>query len=198
MGRAGSGVGTGLGSKLALWRANLLRTIGGAGAKQARPAALLVTGKTNYHTLGKALTWEVMRPIPPEGEGEVWVGVAHYWARFVHDGRGQSPRNPDSSDIPRMLVWYKDPSLDPRFRTRPWPIQRSDWRHLTVDEFTSAKKADLLVIVATAYGVPGKPFLTTGLKTFPRRINTVVRKSFLEFLRKHVVIHDTQSLTLKL
>lgn len=53
----------------------------------------------------------------------------HYWAPYLHDGRGRvAPVNA------RWLVWYNDPSDDPRTATG-YPVRAADIQRLTREEF---------------------------------------------------------------
>lgn len=58
--------------------------------------------------------------------------IPHYWALYVHDGRG-----PFSASAGRYLVWFRDPGEDPRLAGSggQTPERASQLRHLGPDEF---------------------------------------------------------------
>jgi hypothetical protein len=69
------------------------------------------------------------------------VVAAPYWAGFYHEGRGiVVPRDK------QVLIWFKDPELDPR---KPSNVFRPG-RRLTKAEFRFAKDAGLLIITKLA------------------------------------------------
>ena len=77
------------------------------------------------------------------------VIAAPYWAGWYHEGR--------DIVIPKdkqVLIWFKDPELDPR---KPSNVFRPG-RRLTKREFRFAKDADLLIITTRAGPSVAHPF----------------------------------------
>lgn len=60
--------------------------------------------------------------------GYLWV--PHYWAIYVHNGRGDA--GPVSSTY---LVWFRNPQDDPRYPGGKYPVKRSDIKRLTKEQF---------------------------------------------------------------
>lgn len=62
--------------------------------------------------------------------------IPHYWALYVHDGRG-APFGPIKG---RYLIWWRNPAEDPRFPGRQTPERHKSIRKLTRGEFKKAFK----------------------------------------------------------
>ncbi len=56
--------------------------------------------------------------------------VPHYWAAYVHDGRG--PVRPGSATL---LVWFRNPNNDPRLNGGRSPVRLSGARKLSQGQF---------------------------------------------------------------
>lgn len=71
--------------------------------------------------------------------GFLWV--PHYWAIYVHSGRGEA--GPVSSTY---LVWFRNPKDDPRYPGGRYPIRREDVRRLTKEQFKewAAKNREII------------------------------------------------------
>lgn len=79
----------------------------------------------------------------------------HYWAIYVHDGRGAFGPPKDA----QVYVWYKNPKEDPRLRNRPKRF--AGVRKLTESEFRRDKAAGKLEIHRFVHkSVPGSPFFS--------------------------------------
>lgn len=61
------------------------------------------------------------------------IHIPHYWAVYVHDGRG-----PFRMRRGRFMVWWKNPKLDPRLRGGRSPRRAANLRRLTKAEFQAA------------------------------------------------------------
>jgi hypothetical protein len=80
---------------------------------------------------------------------EVRIVALPYWSAWYHNGRGiVEPQDK------RILVWYKDPSLDPRKPTNIFAPGRS----LTPEEFARDNKAGLLIIAQRSKPSVAHPF----------------------------------------
>lgn len=86
------------------------------------------------------------------------LSVPHYWAVYVHDGRG-APVLPRRGSV---LVWFRNPNNDPRLRGGRYPVRASQVRHLTRTQFEFWLAENRLAIQR---GVP-PPMIVT------KRINT--------------------------
>lgn len=96
------------------------------------------------------------------------VVAAPYWAGWYHEGRGVVlPRNG------QVLIWFKDPELDPR---KPTNVFRPG-RKLTPQEFSAARKADLLIITTRSPlkgdGSTPHPFFTNAEPELFSRLDAV-------------------------
>ena len=58
-----------------------------------------------------------------EAKGRGKLHVPHYWALYIHDGRGPAPGGGAGDKI---LVWFKDPANDPRYPGGIYPVRLSD------------------------------------------------------------------------
>lgn len=102
--------------------------------------------------------------------------IPHYWALFVHDGRG--PVRPVHK---RVLVWFADPRDDPRTDgTRNYPVRLDQRRRLTADQYRrgleenrSRKERGLepYMIVTTVSGpVQATPFFEASTTAFEQEV----------------------------
>lgn len=74
----------------------------------------------------------VVRRVPGRGRNVQGVlHIPHYWALFVHDGRGPFRKG-------RYMIWYRDPRLDPRLQNGKTPKRVKDLRKLTRDQWRRA------------------------------------------------------------
>jgi hypothetical protein len=96
-----------------------------AAYEQAYPNVLAASS-----TLARALRIDIL----PGGQGR--LNIPHYWARFVHDGRG-APFGPQTG---RFMIWWRDYREDPRLRGRQTPERVRDLRRLTTAEVKAARK----------------------------------------------------------
>lgn len=67
-------------------------------------------------------------------DGHTFVGLPHYWAVYYHDGRGPARAGSGEGFGSSVLVWFPNPTDDPRHRG-DYPIRASDIRRLSRDEF---------------------------------------------------------------
>lgn len=127
--------------------------------------------------------------------------IPHYWAIYVHDGRG--PLGPRRGSF---LIFFKDPLKDPRLRGGRFPeraaavprLTRSQFR-AALKEFTDAQRTGResdVVITRRVGGVTPTPFFSNeaggGMFRFVDTANDVGQFEFrtfaLGFLRKELGI----------
>lgn len=113
--------------------------------------------------------------------------IPHYWALYVHDGRGPfGPRNA------RYLCFFPDPKDDPRLRGG-YPVRDTDIRHLTAREFWNAidenrarrKRGEppfMIVLKRMPNGENPRPFFTVGLSNFGPDVWDMIRDAFPSYL----------------
>jgi hypothetical protein len=111
---------------------------------------------------------------------EIEVQFPFFWASFYHDGHG-----PSVARRGRILVFFRVPERDPRYRRFP-PRTVQDVRRLTKEEFRQAKAADEIVIARMTRGWKGDPFLNTFVGLGDARLESIlddrVREIFDEVL----------------
>lgn len=109
-------------------------------------------------------------PFEPQG----YLEIPHYWAIYVHDGRG--PFGPRRA---KVLVWFTNPEDDPRLR--PPPVRYAQWRPLTKAEFQHGlqRNAEHRLLGLPPYMIvrryqprpqPPTYFFSLGLKPFEQQI----------------------------
>lgn len=69
--------------------------------------------------------------------------VPHYWAQYVHDGRGPAP---SVGGTGKILVWFKDPKDDPRYPGGVYPVRQSEVRHLSRGQFKKWSRINRVII----------------------------------------------------
>lgn len=165
--------------------------------------ALLVVGNTGVvmaqeylranggsETLAKFMDFVVDEVRPSYARGRILV--PHYWANFVHDGRGAIQMPPG-----RYMCYFPDKTEDPRTSGGlDYPVRRQDRRHLSKDEFNYyvainrervAQGQTPIMVVTKAVGpvknpAPSIPFFTVGLKRLPEVASRVIPPEFRLFL----------------
>lgn len=94
---------------------------------------------------------------------QVKMHITHYWARFVHDGRGQSPRTVTPG---KFLAWYRNPRDDPRLtafggQTPPRASQLVGLRQaIDATQFRRDADAGKIIFVESSPGTSGTPFFS--------------------------------------
>lgn len=124
----------------------------------------------------------------------VKVNIPHYWAVYVHDGRG--PFGPRKKT---WLVWFMDPKDDPRTQGgTKHPVRAKDIRTLTKEQFhaglreNSRRRAlDLppyMIVTKHHGGNLARPFFsnTGGMRGFRQQANEIGRRLFSEFVRQQI------------
>lgn len=93
--------------------------------------------------------------------------IPHYWAQFVHNGRGEvRPRQA------AFLVWFRNPRDDPRLPPGRWPVRVEELRRFTSeswDFWTQQNKAaraagrpEPMIIRRVSGPVAANPFYSHG------------------------------------
>lgn len=80
--------------------------------------------------IGSRTLRAAIRLIINESEERGDLFIPHYWAIWYHDGRGSV--SPVSA---RKLVFFDNPSDDPRLRGRKRPVRESDVKRLTKRQY---------------------------------------------------------------
>lgn len=102
------------------FRLRLVRRLAEAGLRRARP---YLSRKSN--TLARAM--RAIADTPDLGR----IEVPHYWALYVHDGRGAFAKQ-------TLMVWFRDPRDDPRLQLGKTPRRASQLRNLSRAQFADA------------------------------------------------------------
>ena len=127
-----------------------------------RIAVRIARSKIESDTLKDSLFVE-LRP----AADQVVVGVPHYWAIYYHDGRGPIRAKPG-----RWLVYFKDPSEDPRIQ-RGYPERAADIVRLTREQFLEALARDQIIVTKSVGPAEGHPFFTRGMHSLSGEIGPV-------------------------
>lgn len=125
--------------------------------------------------------------------GEATVFIPHYWAVFVNDGRKAISMPPGA-----FLVWFRDPTNDPRRPGGHTPERAADFRRLTPAEFKYWMAQNRL---ADQIGSP-RPMIVTkavsavrpagffdndkGMALFVRQAHRILREDFDKFVRQEL------------
>ena len=168
-----------------------------AGVGRARFAV-----ESHSRTLGRAVTYY------KDTETEGAVHLPHYWAVYLHDGRGRITMPPG-----QYLVWFRNPLNDPRLRGGNYPVTRREIRRLSKVEFefwleenrrARRRKTPVPMIIARSVG-PTKPtrFFSNngGMFQFWQDANFVARDLVQSEMRKAIgedLLNIRESLTFNL
>jgi hypothetical protein len=123
--------------------------------------------------------------------GHTKLYIPHYWARFVHDGRGPIPGPPRGGDA-AFYVWYKDRRQDPRLAgSGGYPKRKYQVSKLSREEFIRDKKAGKLVFVKEVKkGVPPSPFFENsgggGMSGFSAVASKIMRERWATYINRRL------------
>lgn len=134
-------------------------------AEIGRLASRRAKSKLKSETLKDSLFIE-LRPT----ESEVVVGVPHYWAIYYHDGRGPIRARPG-----KWLVYFKDPSEDPRIKGG-YPERAADVVRLTREQFLTALAANKLIVTKEVGPAGPHPFFSRGMDGFQEQVHEPARR----------------------
>ena len=109
----------------------LLKEFGKQAVRRVRPKIVSSKGR-DIRVLQRALRAVLISDLRLE------MQIPHYWAVYVHDGRG-APFGPESGTF---LIWYKNPRQDPRLQGGVTPERAASLRTLSSADFKAALKAD--------------------------------------------------------
>lgn len=156
----------------------------------ARPAVQEVS-----RTLAQYLRRQIIDDSPGRVLGA--LSVPHYWAQYVHDGRG--PATPQTASV---LVWFRNPADDPRL-AGGYPIKVKDIKKLTGNQLREWREKNRLareqglpepMIVAKRSPrigdyVKGDPFFSNdpargGMRGFPQEAKRVAESRSRAYLQK--------------
>jgi len=163
-------------------KTRLLAEIGLLARRQA-------ASKVQSETLRDALFVDI---VPTEDK--VTVGVPHYWAIYYHDGRGPIRAKPG-----KFLVYFKDPSQDPRIQNG-YPERAASIVRLTREQFLEALARDQLIVVKSVGPAGPHPFFTRGMDGFQDKVHEPARRFMSSIMRDLGVVGpvETDSARIKL
>lgn len=150
-------------------------------------ARRLASSKLDSDTLRKALFVEI---IP--NEDKVVVGVPHYWAIYYHDGRGPIRAKPG-----HWLVYFKDPSQDPRL-ANGHPERAASIVRLSREQFLEALARDELVVVKSVGPAKPHPFFTRGMDSFQSKAHGPAKRYMAALLSDFIGSPDKDSVKITL
>lgn len=104
------------------WLADLVRQLTVLAASWAKPK---IPSKTLRNALEQLVPGAVR-----SGRCKGGLYIPHYWALYVHDGRGAF-----SAPKGHYLVWFRDPRNDPRLANGETPARARDLKYLTKEQF---------------------------------------------------------------
>ena len=143
---------------------SVLREVARRAVRRVRPQ---IPSDTLQRALGVSLDEAAAR-------FEATLFIPHYWAVYVHDGRGSISK----AGRPGFLIWFKDPTEDPRI-SGGFPERASQIRRLTRQQFRAGLARnrahiaaggdpfDVPMIVVKQVGpVKGSFFFTKGMLGF--------------------------------
>lgn len=111
------------------------------------------------------------------------VETPYFWAVYYHDGRGPIQAKPG-----RVLVYFKNPDLDPRIPGRKYPVRASDIKRLTAAQFYRyLKDPSKGMIVKKSVGpAAGDPFFIRAQRAITREIGKMVRAELSAIVREEM------------
>lgn len=136
----------------------------------------------------------VMTPSGPAGRATYGkLTIPHYWAVIVHDGRRAVVAKGR-----KILIWYKDPTKDPRFPGRNSPKRYADRDRfepagtIPLKKFRRDYKAGKVIVSKRSGPVKGRPFFGNesgeGMAGFRLQVSQVaieeVRKELSDLIKK--------------
>lgn len=144
--------------------------------------------------IGSKTLRDAIQLIVTANEGRAVLFIPHYWAEYYHDGRG--PAVPVTAS---MLVFYADPSDDPRL-VGGFPVRASDIQKLSPDDYrrgleinAERRKAGgtpfmYVVPRSPLLGdrVDGSPFFDVLAQDAAARADTIVLDEFDSFIQDFV------------
>lgn len=128
-----------------------------------------------------------MQVIVDAGVPSARLFIPHYWAVYIHDGRGPIP--PDGN---RLLVYFANPKDDPRIQGG-YPERVSQIRKLSRTEFHAglAENAEhkrlglspFMFVLKSVGPAAGTPFFTSGMVGLVGEVTPQVAAQFDTFIQ---------------
>lgn len=171
-------------------KAHIAREIGEAALAQAKPEVARASNQ-----LASALRLVIERPAGAKGNVVARVRIPHYWAIYVHDGRGPFRKE-------RFMVWWKNPKRDPRLKDGLSPVRASQVRRLTRAQWLQALQeredwissggdpydAPVIITKAVRRATKPRPFFSNGpgggMQGFVNQANKIGRDIFSAHVRE--------------
>ena len=129
--------------------------------------------------------------IVKDSDGDRVLYIPHFWAIYVHDGRG-AIKMPKGS----FMVFFRDPANDPRRQKGKTPVRANELRRLTQSEFQRGLELNRIArkVGATPYmyvtpyvkGVQGSFFFVNegNMAPFVQQAKLIGRDRGLAFIRR--------------
>lgn len=170
----------------------LLKRLGNMGMGKARPSV-------PSRTLRKGLNVFLV------DDNNVRIQIPHYWAIFVHDGRG-----PFVATRTVFLVWFRNPRDDPRLRGGVTPVRANQLRRLTKSQFKEGLEANrravaegreppMIVTHRVRKGTKPTRFFGNepgeGMHGFDRQAGEEISRSFSQHVRRSMGKDFRRSMT---
>lgn len=169
--------------------------------KMARRAAAIARPLIPSRTLRSAL--QISQPQGKLDRLVVALTIAHYWALYVHDGRGGfGPRRA------RVLVWFRNKADDPRTSGgKNYPVREGDIKRLTYEQFRHGVRMNRLhgspdnpfpymIISYRKDGDKAHPFFSGGLAGLDDKLAPMVKQEMDRFIQSNL-FSDSDKITLK-
>lgn len=168
------------------FKRRLLKRLGREAKNYVRPKISSYKGKP-IHALREALEARVELD-------SVVVSIPHFWAVYVHDGR-KAPFGPKRGSF---LIWWKDPTKDPRLRGGVTPKRASQLRRLTPRQFREAlrdnarainegREPPVVITRRVRKATPPSPFFSNeaggGMRGFKESVGPAALKMFRRELK---------------
>lgn len=125
------------------------------------------------------------------------IHLPHYWAIFVHDGRGPIRAKG------KKLVYFANPANDPRLEGG-YPITRSDIKHLTREQYREGLERNrelrgtgqvYMYVVDSVGPAVGTHFFDKGMLGFETVVNRIVKEE-LDRVVSEVLISEGEQKTI--
>jgi hypothetical protein len=163
---------------MSLLSERILTRAGKAGVRRAKP-------NIPSRTLRRACIYVPLDTTLSSSRGRIYI--PHYWARFVHDGRG-----PVSPKTKKVLIWYRNPSQDPRLKGSKGrsPERFSSRPRLNISKAELRKGIKSGKIIARLYAGPmtGRPFFGNqpgeGMYGFKAEVSQIAREEISRIMRE--------------
>lgn len=144
---------------------------------------------------------------------EVSVRLTHYWALYLHDGRG-------SFSKPTAMIWFRDPKDDPRLRAfggqtpprasqlRSMRMHEAEYRYwlgqnrLADPDGKNPQRRPMIVTKTVRRGTSPTRFFENdgGMRFFPAEASRIIQREFSDHVKRTLGplldVRDTASVRL--